>query len=677
MIYGKSSKNFQATRDRKFPKITESEIIRGLLSAATSFLLGICPLPMSVYPLGIAFFCAASNSAPYAFAGLIASSFFTKLNPFAYLVSVFLALFIRVLVRIFIDTPPDSHDGDEEPSFILRIRENLFCEALSLRAACAAVSAFALSLYTIVSGGFRYYDLFGAILAIGASAFGVLLFNGALTSAEGKTAAIYSKSARLAISALICLSLSSLPVRGFEPALTAAFIFTLSFCLSDGLVGAGACALLCGAVCGTEDIAVLVIAAFTAYCVLDLSPSLAAAVACIAGSICGVLIAGSTYMTSPFLSLLFGCTLYSTQKKLAANRSTVKHKEAPRDTDIISQLRLNKTETLFKQTENTFHALSDRSPHMECAESLIRSLKRESAEESEENTELAHALSRRLFELGFGKTEVTAIGKRELKIILRGDRLTGKHERTELIRRQAEDISGLSLSSPTASKDGRTVTLCRDSIISHHHSLIQSAKEDICGDTAEVFFDQNRNYLYALICDGMGSGRAANAVSSRAASILKALLLGGLEIEKATEELAKFFSESQTSSDEISTTVDLMRIDMYTGDGILIKSGAAPSYIKRGNQTICLDAHTVPMGILNINDAQEIRFSAKENDVIIMTSDGVSECETDSKPLTDYLSTHRVSSPKDMATEITELSRANGSPDDISVIAIKIFPQNY
>ena len=676
MNYQKSSKKLQAVKKYRFPKITESELTRGLLCAATSFLLGVCPLPMSVYPLGIAFFCASSMSAPFAFVGLCAASFFTTLNPIAYLISAFLALFIRILIRIFIEAPPSNKDAAGETPFILRIREELFCESLSLRAACAAVSSFALSLYVIVSGGFRYYDLFGAIVAIAASSLGVLLFNGALGGTKSNIA-VYSKSARLAISALICLSLASLPVRGFEPALTAAFILTLSFCLSDGLVEAGICALLCGAVCGIEDVAVLVIAAFTAYCVLDISPMLASAVACIAGSICGVLISGSAYMTSPFLSLLFGCTLYSTQKKLAADKKLKKTFEAPKSNDIISQFRLERAEGSLAQAQNAFCELSGGFPQMECAEALLIALKRESEEESEENTRLSHSLSRRLYELGFGKTEVRAIGKRDLKITLCGDRLTGKPERAELIRRQAENTVGLQLAPPTVSKDGRTLTLRRDSVISYHHAISQSSKEDVCGDTAKVFFDKNRNYLYALICDGMGSGKAANSVSSRAASILKTLLFGGLEIEKAVEELIKFLPKSQCSEDEISTTVDLMRIDLYTGDGVLIKSGAAPSYIKRGNEIIRLDAHTVPMGILNINDAEKITFSSKENDVIIMTSDGVSESEDDSKPLVDYLNTHRASAPKEMATEITELARLGGKTDDVSVIAIKIFPQNY
>ena len=675
MNYTKSSKAEKPLKKFSFPKINEGEITRGILCAATSFLLGICPLPMSVYPLGIAFFCAASQSAPYAFVGLAVSSFFTEQNPVVYILSAFLALFVRVLVRIFIDSPQDSKDFTDSTPLFIRLSRNLFSEAFPLRAACAAVSAFTLSLHKIVTGGFRYYDLFGAILAIAASALGVLLFGGALK--REKSNALYSKSARIAISALICLSLASLPVRGFEPALTAAFILTLSFCLSDGLAEAGICALLCGAVCGIEDVPVLAVALFAAYCVFDISPMLASAVACIAGSVCGVLISGSTYMTSPFLSLLFGCTLYSTQKKLAASKKLTKSISMPIDTDVISRFRLERNESLLALAQSSFGELSGKFPHMKCAEILLESVRKETAQESEENIRLEKVLSRRLYELGFGKTEVIAIGKRDLKIILSGERLAGKPERTELIRRQGEDITGFPLARPSVSEDGRRVTLLRDSVISYHHACAHSSKENICGDTSEVFFDKSRNYLYALICDGMGSGKAANSVSSLAASILKALLLGGLEAEKAIGELIKFLPRSKSSKDEISTTVDLMRIDLYTGDGILIKSGAAPSYIKRGNEIIALSARTIPVGILNINDAQKINFSTKENDVIIMTSDGVAECESDGRALVKYLKTHRVSAPKEMAAEISELARSQGKEDDISVIAIKIFPQNY
>ena len=673
MNYGKSSKITKSIKSCRFPKLTETELWHGTLCAFATFLLGICPLPMSVYPLGIAFFCAASDSAMFAFAGLIAASFFTELHPLFYLLAVLFALLIRILVKTFIEASPAT-EKNSRGGLVL---EGLFSEALSLRVTCAAVSAFTLSLFKIISGGFRYYDLFGAILAIGASTLGTLVFHGAFSKTNKKGMALYSKAARLAVSALICLSLSYLPLRGFEPALTAAFILILSFCLSDGLPEALICALLCGAVCGIEDVGALVISAFTAYCVLDISPVLASAVACIAGSICGVLISGSTYMTAPFLSLLFGCTLYSTQKKLMSNRISSKSANIHSKSDVTSAVNLKMIKNMISSAESAFHGLSSKFPQMGCAEKLLSSIKKEAEIETAENQALANALSHRLYELGFGKTTITAIGKRRLTMIIRGDRLNSNSERAELIKRHAEEIVGCPLSRPVFSDDGKTLTLCREVEISYLASLSQASKEGLCGDTAEVFFDSERSYLYAVICDGMGSGKAANSVSSRAVGIIKSLLLGGLEIENASTELVKFLPQTKKPSEEISTTMDLMRIDMYTGNGIIIKNGAAPSYIKRGGEILRLSANTVPLGILSINDSEIINFSVKSNDVVVMTSDGVSECEEDSRPICEYLNTHSSSVPADMAKDIIEFAKKNGKTDDLSAIVIKIFPKDF
>ena len=111
MNYGKSSKITETIKRCRFPKITESELLSGLLCASVAFLLGICPLPMSVFPLGIAFFCAASNRAPFALAGLFAATFFTEIHPLFYLLSVALALLIRILAKTFIEAPPGAEKG--------------------------------------------------------------------------------------------------------------------------------------------------------------------------------------------------------------------------------------------------------------------------------------------------------------------------------------------------------------------------------------------------------------------------------------------------------------------------------------------------------------------------------------------------------------------------------------
>lgn len=672
MNYGKSS-NIQGTAGRlRLPKFTSAEITGGFLSAIAAFLLGACRLPFSVFPLGIAFVSAATKTTLPAALGLLASSAVVPLNKAAYITSVLAVVALRITFRLFIDRENDCNSLKD------RLRSDPFGEALSLRAASAAISAFMLSLYPIISGGFRYYDLFGAILSISAASLATPLFYGASAVSDAKKTrhfSLYSKGARLSVSALLCLSLSGFEIKGFQPALTLAFILTVNFCISDGLAESCLCAILCGAACGLWHIPTLVIVALTAFCVLDVSPSLAAAVSCISGSICGVLILGSEYMTSPFLSLLLGCTLFSVFKKLTAN--CVSAQEAEFYRDLTPPWQTDKDRSLLDKITASLQLLSPDIADMKYAVDAVSALKCESDAECERDERLAGAISRRLYELGFGKVGAVVTGKRSFRIYLCGERLAGKSERADFVRRQAEAITGFSLTRSSLYKDSHTLVFTRDNAISYHHAIAQSPKEDVCGDAARVFCDKDRNYLYALICDGMGCGAEASAISNRALSVLESLLLSGISPQSAVASLSSLLKGRCGASDELSTTVDLLRLDLYTGDGLIIKSGAAPSYVKRGNELIGLTSHTVPVGILDITDTSEMRFTAKENDVIIMASDGVSECESDSVPISGYLSSHKASLPAEMANDIIGICRQMGKKDDLSVIAIKIFPQNY
>lgn len=683
MNFGKNLGFFEKVKSRGVPRITRREFFRGLLCAAMSFFMGICPLPLSVYPLGIAFFCAASQGAIYAAAGLFIASLCTPLNPTVYFLSSLLAVGLRVLTRLFIDVPMRSEDKPRFSLLFDYVNGTFFCEALPLRVAAAAVSVFALSLYPIISGGFRYYDLFGAIFSIVVTSVAVLLFYGAFSHRENegegfRYAALYKKAARIALSGALCLSLSSVPLRGVELGLAAAFVLVNHFCLSDGLFESCVLALVCGAVCGVVNIPVLVVVAFTAYCVLDASPTLAAAVSCIAGSVCGVMIEGSTYMTDPFLSLLLGCAVYATLKKLIAEKGearteTLRHSH----TELTKEVKLAHIESYMGIAEKTLSSLGRNFVHAGFAAEVLGAIESEAAEESEENKQLSRTLSRRLYELGFGRVECTAVGRRQVKIFLCGERLLGKPERLDFIRRRLEALTAFPLARPRIidGTEGSTLVINRENIISYHHAVAFSAREEVCGDTAKVFLDEKRSMLYALICDGMGSGESASEISKRAAETLSVLLLCGLSPNRALSVLGAWLAEE--SGEENSTTVDLMALDLYSGKATLYKSGAAPSYVVRGGEIIRLSARTVPVGILKKADIREIDFDLREGDLLIMVSDGVSECENDSLPLLDYLNTHKSAMPDDITADIINLSRENLRDDDLTALAIKIFPQNY
>lgn len=378
-------------------------------------------------------------------------------------------------------------------------------------------------------------------------------------------------------------------------------------------------------------------------------------------------------MTSPFLSLLLGCTLFSVFKKLIAEYGVPQRAGAQSvNADFAFS---DSSGELIERARGTFCSLSKELPELTYADEIISSLVADGKEGAEQNDRLSKAICRRLYELGFGKVSASAYGKRNFKLSIEGERLAGKADRAEFIKRQAEAALGFPLVISKIQNEGKALVFKRDSIISYHHAISLCPKEDVCGDSAEVFFDKERNYLYSIICDGMGSGKEANQISSRAIAILKKLLLAGLSPRRAVSALSSLLRKE--SADEITTTADILRLDLYTGEGLIVKSGAAPSYVKRGDRLIKLSARTVPMGILEAADLCELDFSLKENDLLIMASDGVAESESDSIHVESYLNAHKPSLPKEIARDITDVCRQNGKTDDLSVIAIKIFPQNY
>jgi serine phosphatase RsbU (regulator of sigma subunit) len=89
---------------------------------------------------------------------------------------------------------------------------------------------------------------------------------------------------------------------------------------------------------------------------------------------------------------------------------------------------------------------------------------------------------------------------------------------------------------------------------------------------------------------------------------------------------------------ESSSSVDLLEIDLLNGNACLVKSGAAPSFIKRGTNVFRLHSRTAPIGIMKELDGEKLDFSKREGDIVVMISDGIASDERDSKFLVDLLS---------------------------------------
>lgn len=127
---------------------------------------------------------------------------------------------------------------------------------------------------------------------------------------------------------------------------------------------------------------------------------------------------------------------------------------------------------------------------------------------------------------------------------------------------------------------------------------------------------------YAVaISDGMGNGVRAREESQAALKLLGQLLQSGMEERIAAKTVNAILGIRST--DEMFATIDLALIDLDTARTTFLKIGSAPSFIKRGNEVICVTASNLPLGILQDIDVDTVHEQLLPGDVLVMMTDGV------------------------------------------------------
>ncbi len=202
-------------------------------------------------------------------------------------------------------------------------------------------------------------------------------------------------------------------------------------------------------------------------------------------------------------------------------------------------------------------------------------------------------------------------------------------------------------------------------------SKISEAKngESVCGDTVSVFENED-NYFYCLVSDGMGSGRDA-ALTSRLSSIMMEKLLAvGASTESALRLLNKALAEKE---EEVFATVDLLEVDRVRSVASLIKAGAAPTILIRGERMVVLEAKTPPAGIMKKVIADKKTIKIEKGDMIVMLSDGILQTGSENS----HFPNNRVAqnqSARSLATQIIESARNNSAAsDDMSVCVLRFY----
>ncbi|OZU89538.1 stage II sporulation protein E [Virgibacillus indicus] len=127
---------------------------------------------------------------------------------------------------------------------------------------------------------------------------------------------------------------------------------------------------------------------------------------------------------------------------------------------------------------------------------------------------------------------------------------------------------------------------------------------------------------YAMaISDGMGNGKRAKEESVETLRLLQQILQTGIPEKVAIKSINSILA--LRSTDEMFATLDLAVIDLHNAFVRFLKIGSTPSFIKRGDKMLKVEASNLPMGIIQEFEVDIVSEQLMSDDLLIMMSDGI------------------------------------------------------
>ena len=180
-------------------------------------------------------------------------------------------------------------------------------------------------------------------------------------------------------------------------------------------------------------------------------------------------------------------------------------------------------------------------------------------------------------------------------------------------------------------------------------------------------FKSAEGILYLIVADGMGSGPEAAAEGGAAAALAEKLLRAGIEAETVMRILNTALmlrSEKRLSS----LSMDLMSVNLFSGEACVYKYGAAPSYVRSGGRVHTVRGESPAAGTDDVGpDCTRLHLSSGSAAVIL--SDGAARAEN----VGDKLLSCTPGKLRELAGNIlTEAAARGGWEDDMTVLTLSL-----
>lgn len=196
--------------------------------------------------------------------------------------------------------------------------------------------------------------------------------------------------------------------------------------------------------------------------------------------------------------------------------------------------------------------------------------------------------------------------------------------------------------------------------------------EPVSGDRG-TYFKTDQGVLCVILADGMGSGESAARESINAVRTLEAFLRAGVDPAVAMKLLNSVLL-LKNGEEWGYSTIDLMCIDLFTGETCFYKYGAAPSFVKNGKVIRRVRGESIAAGLCAGDGSapDTVRMKLKPGNVALIASDGVM-VESRDAWLRELLLKDEGKDTKALARDALKAAvKQFGCEDDMTVLAVRV-----
>ena len=172
--------------------------------------------------------------------------------------------------------------------------------------------------------------------------------------------------------------------------------------------------------------------------------------------------------------------------------------------------------------------------------------------------------------------------------------------------------------------ESQSLIFCENSRLTAGYGVARAVREDeqVSGDNFSFQMLDNGCCVMA-VSDGMGSGYAACKESEMVIDLIEKFMEAGFLPDTA---LRMMNSAMVTHGEHnLFSTVDLMRLDLDSGEAAFYKIGAATTFIRHGKEVRMVTQKSMPVGVFVGQQVPKVTEQLADGDFVNKVTDGVLE----------------------------------------------------